>query len=104
MSNTQTQFTTAQKQMALGDLFDRHGMEIEPDSAPTWSSGNLEVCTVAAAPDGLSAELTSVGVGSAYVTMTPINNGRPYPDSFLVSVDYDGALTIRFRFQAPTPK
>ncbi len=48
---------------------DADGNPAKVDGAPVWASDNEAVATVAASSDGMSAVVTSVGLGTAQISV-----------------------------------
>lgn len=61
--------TTEEKVMVSIDPRTPAGNPARVDGVPMWTVSDPAVCSVAPAPDGMSAEVVSMGLGSALVTV-----------------------------------
>jgi hypothetical protein len=52
---------------ATVQFYDADGNAVDPDQTPTWASSDENVATASAGGDGLTAEVSFVGPGSAII-------------------------------------
>lgn len=81
---------------------------LAPGNIPTWKSSDENVAAVSPAPDGMSADVLSVGVGSAIITVSGEGDPTPGQDTvvgqFGVEVIPDEATQVVFEIGQPTNK
>lgn len=75
------------------------------DAPPSWSVDNSAVASVAAAADGLSANVAYVGPGTAAITVTgTINGNKVTGTDFVTDAPLPPAVgSLQLVFSTPTP-
>lgn len=95
-----TTLNTLQKYTLTAQEQDASGASVPFGSVPVWTSTNEAVATVLAAADGLSAVVSSVGLGIAEIHVSA--DGL---DAFdFVTVTAAPGVTIVLTASAPEPK
>ncbi len=100
------QMTDVQQSVAHIAAVDAEGNPATLDSVPAWVSSDPSIVIVAAAPDGMSAVVSSPTpgpLGSAVVTVTAKIGGIDVSATLAVDIIASTATAINIATDAPTP-